>query len=95
CLFATGPLFLISLLLFLTKESNYSSLGLSPSFFNYTFFRILSIGTLGLLINAKSKGNIDELKPLFQQLISNKRYYSLQLLNAILLQSGETTLEVE
>ena len=53
------------------------------------------IGTIGLLISAKSKGNIGELKPLFQQLISNERYYSLRLLNAVLLQLGETTLVVE
>lgn len=53
------------------------------------------IGTIGVLINAKSKGKIDELKPLFQQLIDNDRYYSLRLLNAILVQSEETTLELE
>jgi len=42
------------------------------------------IGTLGILVKARTSGIIDELKPLFEYFISNHRYYSLELLNQIL-----------
>lgn len=51
--------------------------------------RVNCIGTLGLLINAKEKGSIEELNPLFQKLLNNKRYYSIKLLNSILLKFKE------
>lgn len=53
------------------------------------------IGTLGILIIAKKKGIVKELKPLFQQLLNNKRYYSDKLLNSILLKFGEEKLQNE
>lgn len=34
------------------------------------------IGTLGLLIVAKQRGLIEEMKPLFEVFLKNKRYYS-------------------
>ena len=48
------------------------------------------VGTLGLLSIAKEKGLIDNLKIIFEELIRNKRYYSIELLNYILTQKGET-----
>jgi len=47
------------------------------------------IGTIGILMNAKSKGLIKELRPLFIDLIKGKRYYSIKLLNSILQNAGE------
>jgi len=45
---------------------------------------IQCIGTIGLLSNAREKGIISELRPLFEAFLKNKRYYSLDLLNSIL-----------
>ena len=42
------------------------------------------VGTIGVLLKAKEKGIIQKLKPLFEQLLSDKRYYSLKLLNEVL-----------
>jgi hypothetical protein len=53
---------------------------------------VACIGTLGLLIVAKQRGTIKELKPLFNKLIMNKRYYSKKLLNEILKESNEEVL---
>jgi predicted nucleic acid-binding protein len=50
------------------------------------------IGTIGLLAIAKDKGLIDSLKPLFEEFLNNKRFYSIDLLNAILIQKGEDLL---
>lgn len=47
-------------------------------------FGINCIGTIGVLSIAKDRGLIIELRPLFEKLIQNKRYYSKKLLNAIL-----------
>lgn len=47
------------------------------------------IGTLGILIIAKEKGIIEKLKPLFQKLLNNKRFYSVKLLNSILVKFKE------
>lgn len=47
------------------------------------------IGILGILATAKDKGIIEELKPIFESFLLNKRYYSINLLNAILLEKGE------
>lgn len=47
------------------------------------------IGTLGILIKAKDKGFIENLRPLFQSLLNNKRYYSVKLLNSLLLKFDE------
>lgn len=56
-------------------------------------FMIRCIGTVGLLSMAKEKGIIDELKPIFELLLKNKRYYSPALLNAILKMQNETELK--
>lgn len=53
-------------------------------------FDINCIGTLGLLLKAKQKGLIDELKPIFKELITFGRYYSRNLLNDILTKNGES-----
>jgi predicted nucleic acid-binding protein len=55
-------------------------------------FEINCIGTLGLLMIAKDKGLIEELKPIFASFIVNKRFYSIDLLNVILEQKNETPL---
>ncbi len=55
-------------------------------------FEINCIGTLGLLMIAKDKGLIEELKPIFTSFIANKRFYSIDLLNNILEQKNETPL---
>ena len=53
-------------------------------------FGIKCVGTIGLLSIAKDKGFIKDLKSLFELFLDNHRYYSIDLLNAILLQKGET-----
>lgn len=53
-------------------------------------FDIKCVGTLGVLLTAKNKGMIDELKPLFKRLIKNERYYSIKLLNSLLEKCNET-----
>ncbi len=47
------------------------------------------IGTLGLLMIAKDKNIIKELRPLFLNFLKNQRFYSLELLNWILQQKNE------
>jgi len=47
------------------------------------------IGIIGLLSIAKDKGLIKELKPIFDTFLQNKRFYSIDLLNAILISKGE------
>jgi uncharacterized protein len=52
-------------------------------------FGVNCIGVIGLLAVAKDRGLIKELKPLFETFLWNKRFYSLELLNAILIKAGE------
>ena len=52
-------------------------------------FGVNCIGTLGVLILAKKLNLIKELNPLFKELIKNNRYFSLILLNKILISQGE------
>jgi predicted nucleic acid-binding protein len=47
------------------------------------------IGSIGILIRAKQKGLIKEIRPIFEIWMNNERYFSLKLLNQILLQEGE------
>lgn len=47
------------------------------------------IGTIGLLLKGKQKGFLIALKPVFEILIDNNRFYSKNLLNDILEQTGE------
>lgn len=54
---------------------------------------IKCIGILGILIIAKDKSLIKSLKPIFETLIVNKRFYSIELLNSILIQKGEGPLQ--
>ncbi len=51
------------------------------------------IGTLGLLIKAKQKGLIKELKPLFEKLIKTGRYFSKKLLNDLLNKVDEAEID--
>jgi hypothetical protein len=50
------------------------------------------IGSIGLLIKAKQKGLINDLKPIFEKWLQNKRHFSVRLLNKILIQVGEEPL---
>jgi predicted nucleic acid-binding protein len=52
-------------------------------------FDVNCIGTIGLLLIAKEKHLINSLNPLFEEFIKNKRFYSTELLNNILIRSGE------
>lgn len=52
-------------------------------------FGVNCIGVIGLLAVAKDRGLIEHLRPLFETFLSNKRFYSLELLNAILIKHGE------
>ncbi len=47
------------------------------------------VGTLGLLLKAKQKNCISELKPFFEEFMEAGRYFSKSLLNSILTQIGE------
>ncbi len=47
------------------------------------------IGTIGILGIARRKGIIRELKPLFEIFLKSDRYYSLKILNLVLMQCGE------
>ncbi len=51
------------------------------------------IGTIGLLLAAKDKKIVAELKPLFETLIQNKRFYSIALLNTILAKQKEACID--
>ena len=55
-------------------------------------FGINCIGTIGVLVAAKNKGFIRELRPLFKTFLENKRFYSLTLLNHALTQLKEEPL---
>lgn len=55
-------------------------------------FGIQCIGTIGLLSISKDKGIINELRPIFETLIDNNRFYSKQLLNMVLESKGEKIL---
>ena len=48
------------------------------------------IGTLGVLLVAKQKGYVFELRPLFQKLLANNRHIRKTLCNQILVRVGET-----
>jgi predicted nucleic acid-binding protein len=50
---------------------------------------ITCIGTLGILYRAKEKGLIQELRPLFLQLLTHDRYYAQPLLNHLLKKANE------
>jgi len=50
------------------------------------------IGTIGLISIAKDKGLIDCIKPIFEEFLRKNRYYSIDLLNAILILHGETSI---
>ena len=52
-------------------------------------FGMQCVGTIGVLSAAKDKGIIKELKPKFEQLLDNKRYFSIALLNSVLTHHGE------
>lgn len=52
-------------------------------------FNVNCIGSVGLLVKAKEKGLIKELRPIFIKFLKNERYFSQKLLNMILIQAGE------
>jgi hypothetical protein len=52
-------------------------------------FDINCIGIIGLLSIAKDKGLIGKLKPVFETFLQNKRFYSIDLLNTVLVSKGE------
>lgn len=49
-------------------------------------------GTLAILLKAKELNYIAELKPIFNTLLENSRYYSKKILNELLAKVGETNL---
>ena len=51
------------------------------------------IGSIGLLLKAKEKGLITELKTIFEKWISTGRYFSKKLLNKILIEVGEKVID--
>jgi hypothetical protein len=51
------------------------------------------IGTLGLLLKAKQKGLITELKPIFHRLMHTGRYFSRKVLNEVLTKIGESKID--
>lgn len=51
------------------------------------------IGIIGLLSIAKDKGLIGKLKPIFETFLQNKRFYSVDLLNSVLMAKGEKTMD--
>jgi predicted nucleic acid-binding protein len=53
---------------------------------------ISCLGVLAVLVEAKARKLIPELRPLFLQLLTKKRYYAKTLLNTILGANNETTL---
>lgn len=52
-------------------------------------FQVECIGTIGILIAGNKSGLVKKLKPIFEQLLKNKRYYSKNLLNRILADNHE------
>ena len=52
-------------------------------------FDIKCIGTLGVLYLAQQQGFISELRPVFQELLRNNRYYAKKYLNLFLRKTGE------
>ena len=52
-------------------------------------FDLNCIGSIGLLVKAKQKGYILDLKSIFEKWLKNERFFSKKLLNEILLQTGE------
>ncbi|MEI8271590.1 MAG: DUF3368 domain-containing protein [Paludibacter sp.] len=57
-------------------------------------YSINCIGTIGLLSIAKDKGLIESLRPIFLVFLNNQRYYSIELLNYILIQQEEQIIEL-
>ncbi|MCF8338557.1 MAG: DUF3368 domain-containing protein [Bacteroidales bacterium] len=55
-------------------------------------FGMNCLGTLGLLIKSKEKNLIQELRPIFLDFLDNKRFYSLDLLNTILIENNEDSI---
>ncbi|WP_016775575.1 DUF3368 domain-containing protein [Anaerophaga thermohalophila] len=51
------------------------------------------IGTIGVLTAAKNNGLVQELRPLFQTFLKKRRFYSINLLNHILIQQNEEPLK--
>jgi hypothetical protein len=58
-------------------------------------FSIKCVGVIGLLAFAKEKGIISALKPLFIQLLLNKRFYSIGLLNTVLIKYTEAPFSIK
>jgi len=54
---------------------------------------LLTIGTLGILVEAKKAGHISTLRPLIEEIVESDFRVSLELLNTVLLQSGEVPLK--
>lgn len=53
------------------------------------YLELLVTGTLGILIKAKQKGYVDELKPILHQMVQNGIYISQKLIELCLKQVGE------
>ncbi|MEZ4828504.1 MAG: DUF3368 domain-containing protein [Bacteroidia bacterium] len=52
------------------------------------------IGSIGLLIKAKQNNILSSLRPVFIKWLENERYFSLKLLNSILIDTGEEPIKM-
>lgn len=56
-------------------------------------FDLKCIGSIGLLLKAKQKGYVLDLKSVFEKWLENERFFSRKLLNEILIHTGEEPLK--
>ncbi len=83
-----------SVILYEELEADYLLIDDKKARFLAESMGVNCIGSLGLLIEAKSRGLVDELRPKFIAWLDNERYFSLKLLNAVLDKMGEERIEV-
>jgi len=56
-------------------------------------FDLKCIGSIGLLVKAKQKGYVHDLRSIFEKWLENERFFSRKLLNEILVQTGEEPMQ--
>lgn len=83
-----------SLILFKEQKANFLLIDDKKARTIAENFNVNCIGTIGLLSIAKDKGLITALRPIFIAFTANNRYYSINLLNAILIQNEEVEISL-
>lgn len=83
-----------SVILYEELEADYLLIDDKKARFLAESMGVNCVGSLGLLIEARSRGLIDELKPKFETWLDNERYFSRKLLNAVLEKVGEERIEI-